>query len=47
MKVENSSTRPEGRKTVSYLLAAMGVFALPVSVYVAWPALTHLGGKLI
>lgn len=47
MKVENSSSRPEGRKTVSYLIAAMGVFVVPVSLYVAWPALTHLGGKLI
>ncbi|HEX9777486.1 MAG TPA: hypothetical protein VGA63_05005 [Geopsychrobacteraceae bacterium] len=47
MKSENITARPETRQNVVVALAIFGIAAIPASLYVAWPALAHLGGKLL
>ena len=46
MKSENITARPESRHNVVIALAIFGLAAIPASIYVAWPALVHLGAKL-
>jgi len=45
MKSENISARPEARQNVVVALAIFGFAAIPASIYVAWPALVHIGEK--
>lgn len=45
MKSENISARPEARQKVAVALAILGFAAIPASIYVAWPALVHIGEK--
>ena len=47
MRVENSQSKPVSDKYLRNTLMAMGVVALSASLYVAWPALVHLGSKMI
>jgi hypothetical protein len=47
MRSENISARPEARQNVAIALVIFGFAAIPASIYVAWPALVHLGEKLI
>jgi len=47
MKSENITARPEQRQNVVIALALFGFAAIPASIYVAWPALVHLGEKLV
>lgn len=48
MRSENLVTRPLSRKNyVRTALVAFGAVAMAASTYIAWPALTHLGTKLV
>lgn len=47
MRAENSQSKPVSDKYLRNTLVAMGVAAFAASVYVAWPALAHLGSKMI
>lgn len=48
MRTENVRTSPfEGSRYVRRVLTVLGVIAFSAGTYVAWPALTHLGTKLV
>lgn len=47
MRSENITAKPESRHNVVIALAIFGFAAIPASLYVAWPALVHIGEKLI
>lgn len=47
MRAENNQSKPVSDKYLRNALLAMGVVALSASLYVAWPALVHLGSKMI
>lgn len=47
MRVENITSKPREAKYISRSLVFMGGFAVVASIYVAWPALVHLGQKLL
>ena len=48
MRTENLSTKPINRNNyVQTALVAFGVVAMAASAYIAWPALTHLGTKIV
>lgn len=47
MRSENITARPESRHQVAVAVALFGFAAIPAAIYVAWPALVHLGEKLI
>lgn len=47
MRTENITARPEPRQNVAVALILIGFAAIPAAIYVAWPALIHLGEKLI
>jgi len=47
MRVENITSKQRDAKYLSRSLVFMGGFAVAVSLYVAWPALMHLGQKLL
>ncbi|WP_291316579.1 hypothetical protein [Desulfuromonas sp.] len=48
MKQENIvSSRPQASNYVKATMVAMGIAAFSASAFVAWPALSHIGAKLI
>ena len=48
MRAENLETQPlDSRKYLQKVLVVFGVIAFSASAYVAWPALVHIGAKLI
>jgi len=47
MRVENITSKPRDAKYLNKSLAVLGVIAATASLYVAWPALVHLGQKLL
>jgi len=47
MRVENITSKPRDAKYLNKTLVFLGAFAAMASVYVAWPALMHLGQKLL
>lgn len=47
MRAENLTAKPEERSRVAVVLAIFGFAAIPAAIYVAWPALVHIGEKLI
>lgn len=47
MRSENITAKPETRQNVAFALAIVGFAAIPAAIYVAWPALVHIGEKLI
>ncbi|HEX9779059.1 MAG TPA: hypothetical protein VGA63_13005 [Geopsychrobacteraceae bacterium] len=47
MKAENITAKPEPRNRVVVALAVIGLVAIPAAFFVAWPALVHLGEKLV
>ncbi|MFO7983331.1 MAG: hypothetical protein R6V08_07775 [Desulfuromonadales bacterium] len=48
MKKENVRTNPlEGSRYVSSALVVLGIIAFSAGTYVAWPALVHLGSKIV
>jgi hypothetical protein len=47
MNPENITARPDERQKVVVALAIFGLAAIPASIYVAWPALVHIGEKLV
>lgn len=47
MRAENLTTRPRDSRYLRNTLLILGTIAVSASFYVAWPALAHLGGKLV
>jgi hypothetical protein len=47
MRVENITSKPRDARYLNASLTVFGLFALLSSLYVAWPALAHLGGKIL
>jgi len=47
MRVENITSKPRDAKYLNKSLVVLGVFAVAGFVYVAWPALMHLGQKVL
>jgi len=47
MRAENITAKPEERNRVADALAVAGFAAIPLAFFVAWPALVHIGEKLI
>lgn len=48
MRSENLRTSPlDGSRYVHRVLVVLGVIAFSAGTYVAWPALAHLGSKMI
>lgn len=47
MRAENISAKPEERTKVVVALTILGFVAIPAALVVAWPALVHIGAKLI
>jgi hypothetical protein len=47
MRAENITSKPRDAKYLTTSLMAFGLFAFLSSIYVAWPALSHLGGKIL
>jgi hypothetical protein len=47
MRAENVTSKPRDAKYLKNSLMVFGVCAFLSSMYVAWPALTHLGGKIL
>lgn len=46
-RIENITSTPRDAKYLNRSLIFLGAFAVAASIYVAWPALTHLGMKLL
>lgn len=47
MRAENITAKPDPRSRVVVALAIFGFAAIPAAIFVAWPALVHIGEKLI
>ena len=47
MRVENLTSKPRKANYLGIVLAGLGALAATASTIVAWPALTHLGDKLL
>jgi len=47
MRVENLTTKPRKANYLGVVLAGLGAVAATASTIIAWPALTHLGEKLL
>ncbi len=47
MKVKVNYSDLDDRKYIGRVLGVFGVFAAGAALYVAWPALSHIGSKLI
>ena len=48
MKTENLNSKPVNTRTyLRYVLLVLGAVAVTAASYVAWPALVHIGSKLI
>ena len=47
MRAENLTAKPEPRNRVVVALAIIGMAAIPAAIFVAWPALVHIGEKLV
>jgi len=47
MRAENITAKPEKRDQVVIALTLIGMIAIPAALFVAWPALVHLGAKLV
>lgn len=47
MRAENITAKTEPRNRVVVALAIIGFIAIPAALFVAWPALVHIGAKLI
>ncbi len=47
MRAENITTRPPERGYLNKVLVILGAVAVTAGTYVAWPALAHLGSKLV
>jgi len=47
VRAENLSAKPDPRNRVVVALAVFGLAAIPAALFVAWPALVHIGQKLI
>ncbi len=47
MRVENITTKPRNSGYLKTVLAVLGAVAVSAGTYVAWPALTYLGEKLV
>ena len=47
MRTENLKSQPKESKYLKPVLVVLGFMAASASAVVAWPALTHIGEKLI
>ncbi len=47
MRIENLTSKPRKANYLGVVLAGLGVVAATASTIIAWPALTHLGEKLL
>jgi hypothetical protein len=47
MKVKSSYSDLDDRKYIGRVLGVFGLFAAGAALNLAWPALSHIGGKLI
>jgi len=47
VRAENITAKPEPRNRVVVALTVLGMAAIPAAFFVAWPALVHIGEKLL
>lgn len=47
MRAEDITSKPRDAKYLSRSLTVAGIVAFAASVYIAWPALMHLGQKIL
>lgn len=47
MRAENITAKPEARNQVVVALAVIGIAAIPLALFIAWPALVYIGEKLV
>lgn len=47
MRAENITAKSDPRNRVVIALAVFAMAAIPAAIFVAWPALVHIGEKFV